>query len=425
MDSANADSMATSLRKLRDAACEAWLYGLPLIEMATTRSRLARRDNQLNTLSHVRDLLDHRARDITMPNNDTLYSSAQLDLSQGPVTLVVPASGDRYLSVALMDAYTNNFAILGTRTTGPDGGTFRIVGPGDAADGGNIVRSPTNDVWVLARVLVDGPHDLAAARAVQSGLSMQGPAHAMSPERAERSAPWQDYFASVDALMAANRPPVTDLALLRRIAPLGLGTGSFDAGRFSAAEAEAIALGVSDARQQLRGFARNGGGVVGGWSYPATELGNFGQSYAFRAVVALVGLAALPPEEAMYLTPVTATGVLFDGAQDWCLHLAADQMIPVDAFWSLSMYEVTPDGQFFFTENPLNRFSIGDRTPGLAYNPDGSLDIWIGHNHPGAECESNWLPAPAGKFRLNMRAYLPHPALLQGDYRLPEITLAA
>ena len=110
---------ASRLDGLRDAAREAWFFTLPLIEMAMTRSREAAKGGRLNTLSHVRDLLTHTARLVTMPNNDTLYSSAHLDLSQVPVTLSVPPSGDRYLSVALMDMYTNNFAILGSRTTGP------------------------------------------------------------------------------------------------------------------------------------------------------------------------------------------------------------------------------------------------------------------------------------------------------------------
>jgi len=147
---------------------------------------------------------------VTTPNNDTLYSSAQLDLSRGPVTLTVPPSGARYLSVALMDAYTNNFAILGTRTTGTEGGVFRIIGPDEPGGGLGTVRSPTNHVWALARILVDGTDDLEAARAVQSGLSLQGPACPPQPKRGGRKGGWQDYFVAADALMVENPPPATD-----------------------------------------------------------------------------------------------------------------------------------------------------------------------------------------------------------------------
>ena len=115
-------------------------------------------------------------------------------------------------------------------------------------------------------------------------------------------------------------------------------------------------------------------------------------------------------------------GALFDGGASWRLHFPADRLIPVHAFWSLSMYEATKDGQFFFTKNPLNRYSIGDRTPGLTMSGDGSLDIWIGHENPGTDKASNWLPAPQGPFALLMRAFLPKPELLEGRYRLPPVS---
>ena len=240
MSGVQASSSTSDLDRLREAAAEAWTYGLPLIEIATTRGSRAGFGGSLNTFGHMRNLANHKMRAVTTPNNDTLYTSAQIDLSAGPVTISLPASGQRYLSLALMDAYTNNFAILGTRTTGPDGGTFRLVGPNEAAEGANVVRAPTNHVWALARILVDGPPDLEAARAIQSGFSLQGPAVPQAKSHARRSAPWNEYFASVDELMVANPPPATDLALLRKIAALGLGTGDFSPDRFSAEEAAAI-----------------------------------------------------------------------------------------------------------------------------------------------------------------------------------------
>lgn len=409
---------------LRTAAREAWLYALPLIEIATTRARGQALGQRMGAFAHVRNLADHRHRAVTTPNNDTLYSSAQIDLSAGPVTITLPATGERYFSLALMDAYSNNFAILGTRTTGPDGGTVRLVGPAEAAEGPDVVRAPTPHVWALGRLLVDGPHDLDAARQVQGGLSLQGPASEAPGPFAARHAPWPEYFASAAALMRLNPPPVTDRALLRTIAPLGLPDG-FDAGRFSAEEAAEIEAGVSDARKAARRGGLGGDGFQGGWSYPGARLGDFDQDYGFRASVALSGLAALPPAEAMYMR---AEGEgprnLYDGTKAWRLHFPAGGGLPVNSFWSLSLYEATDDGQFFFTDNPLGRYAIGDRTPGLAANADGSLDIWIGHESPGAEREANWLPAPAGPFALFMRAYLPKPELLDGGYRIPAVTPA-
>ena len=409
---------------LRTAAREAWIYALPLIEIATMRQRAMKLGQRMGAFTHVRSLATPRHRAVTTPNNDTLYTTAHIDLSAGPVTLTLPRSGERYLSLALMDAYTNNFAILGTRTTGPDGGTFRLVGPNEAAEGFGVIRSPTSHVWALARILVDGPHDLDAAREVQAGISMQGPPSEPPGPYAERQAPWAEYFASAAALMAANPPPVTDLALLRAIAPLGLLEG-FDPGRFSAAEAAEIEAGVAEGRKAVRRGGLGGMGFVGGWSYPGARLGDFGQDYLYRGAVALSGLAALPPAEAMYMRAETPDGNgLFDGTKAWRLHFPADGHLPVNSFWSLSLYEATEDGQFFFADNPLDRYAIGDRTPGLTRNPDGSLDLWIGHAHPGEGREGNWLPAPAGPFALFMRAYLARPELLDGGYRLPPVVAA-
>ena len=412
-----------ALEDLKLAARTAWLFTLPLIEIATTRARGQANGSAMNSFGHMRRLADHRARAVTTPNNDTFYSTAQVDLSQGPVSITLPATGERYLSLQLMDAYSNSFAILGTRTTGGAGGTFTLVGPTDAAEGPNVVRSPTPHVWALARILVDGPHDAEAAKAVQQGISMQGPAVETPGPFASRGAPWADYFASAAKLMTLNPPKVTDRAILSVMAPLGL--ADFDPGRFSPEQVAAIEAGVAEARAASKRGGLSGAGFTEGWSYPSPRLGDFGQDYDLRASVAVSGLAALPPAEAMYMRAEgDLRGALFDGAKAWRLHFTADGLLPVNSFWSLSLYEATEDGQFFFTDNPLGRYAIGDRTAGLTANPDGSLDIWIGHDRPGPEREANWLPAPDGPFALFMRAYLPKPELLEGGYRLPRVVEA-
>ncbi len=409
-----------ALDDLKIAARNAWLFTLPLIEIASTRQRGQAVGSQMNVFGHMRKLADHRARAVTTPNNDTFYSTAQVDLGAGPVTITLPPTGDRYLSLQLMDAYTNSFAILGTRTTGADGGTFTLVGPQDAAEGHNLIRSPTRHVWALARILVAGPHDEAEAKLIQQAISMQGPDAPTPGPFAGRGANWRDYFQSAADLLALNPPPVTDRAVLATLAPLGL--DAFDPDRFSTDEVAAIEAGMAEARTLARRGGLSGLGFTEGWSYPPGRLGDFGQDYRFRASVALSGLAALPPVEAMYMR---AEGplprALFDGLTNWQLHFAKGEDLPVDSFWSLSLYEATDDGQFYFTDNPLNRYAIGDRTPGLVRNADGSLDIWIGHASPGADRESNWLPAPEGPFALFMRAYLPKPELLDGGYRLPRV----
>jgi hypothetical protein len=407
---------------LRAAAREAWIYSLPLIEMATTRARnLAIPGAALNRFTHARRLAGPEARAVTAPNNDTLYSTAWLDLSKGPVSLAIPPTGDRYISVAVMNMYSDNDVVLGTRTLGGGGGKYTLVGPGQPGLGPNIVRIATPQAWCLARTLVAGPDDLPAVAKVQDGLTLNGPAGTPPDKFAGRMAPWAEYFASAQALIVANPPPATDGAAFERMAPLGLGPrGGFDPKRFDAARASEIEAGIADAKAALR--AVQPGAVAQGWNYPRPNLGDYGQDYLFRAAVALGGLAALPPAEATYLHPAAERGRMFVGAGPYRLHFPAGQLPPVDGFWSLTMYQGTEDGQFFLVPNPARRYAIGDRTPGLTKNADGSLDIWIARADPGGERTANWLPAPAeGPFTLSLRAYLPRPELLDGRYRLPAI----
>jgi hypothetical protein len=227
-------------------------------------------------------------------------------------------------------------------------------------------------------------------------------------------------------LIVENPPPVTDDLLFERIAPLGLGArGGFDPGRFSADQVRQIEAGIAAARVRLR-TTRRQGQVIDGWVFSKLNLGDFGQDYFYRAQVSLGGLAALPRAEAMYMRPVSDRGtVTFDASQDWKLVLPADRLPPVDAFWSMTMYRATEDGQYFFFDNPIDRYAIGNRTAGLRKDADGGITIWMSRNDPGAERRSNWLPLPSdGPFAPVFRVYMPKAALIDGDYRLPAMQRA-
>lgn len=413
---------AASGSPLATAATKAWIYGLALIENAAAREKFLR-SARPNTMLHVRGLTTPANQFVTTPNNDTLYSSCWIDLSKGPVRITLPATGARYGSVALMDMFTNNFAVLGTRTTGNDGGTFILVGPAQHSDDPLALRSPTPWVWMLVRVLVDGEADLPVAIALQDRFMVKGPATAgpiHSPTN--REAPWAEYFASVQALLIENPPPVTDDRLFDEIAPLGLGPrGGFNASRFSPAQRAEIAAGVAEAKALVKAVRQ--GRVSGGWAYPKANLGDFGQDYFYRAQVAVGGLAALPNAEAMYMRPVNDRGSIpFDSARDWVLRLPADKLPPIDGFWSLTMYKMTDDGQFFFFDNPVARYAIGDRTPGLVRDRAGGLDIYLTRRDPGPSRRANWLPSPPDEpFGVVFRAYLPQAQLIDGGYALPPL----
>jgi hypothetical protein len=422
-------AFADEASPLRAAAREAWLYTLPLVEMAATRAGTlaspAGPPLAPNTFRHARGLSTPASRLVTSPNNDTLFSNAWIDLTAGPVTLTIPPTGQRYISVAVMNMYTDNDAVLGTRTVGGEGGRFTLVGPQEAGSGPDVVRVATPHGWILVRTLIDGEADLAAAHAVQDGLALSGPATPLPGAYATRHAGWADYFTSAQQLLLSDPPPGTDARILRRIAPLGLGTkAGFDPAKFSAADAAEIQAGVDAARTALIAGAGEPPVVIQGWTYPRADVGAFGQDYAFRANVALVGLAALPNAEAMYMRPVVRgePGTLMASDAAYRLSFAKGQFPPVDGFWSLTMYEVTPEKQAFLTANPLNRYSIGDRTPGLTTNADGSLDIWISRTDPGPARRANWLPAPAqGPYRMTLRTYLPRPEIVNGAWRIPAL----
>ncbi len=399
-------------------AAEAWLYALPLIEMAATRARLLKAPGAaINRLNHGRVLADHAARSVTTPNNDTLYSTAFLDLTQGPMTLTVPATGARYWSAAVMDMFTNNNAVLGLRTVGGEGGTFTLVGPGQPSKGPNPVRVATPHAWLLVRTLVSDAADLPAVHKVQDGFMLTGPKAPPPPAYPTRDAEPVLYFDGARALLAQEGFPATDLAFLRRTR--GLLTPPFEprrADRPISAQDTAMVEGADQARMITR-FAKGRQTFTDGWAYPRANLGDYGQDYIYRAVVALMGLGALPLAEAMYVKAAGDDGAgLFTGDGLYRLSLPAD--LPLDGFWSLSMYEATPDGQFFFTDNPLNRYTIGDRTPGLKREADGAVTLWVSRTDPGGDRSANWLPAPkAGPFALYLRTYLPRAELLSGQFR--------
>ena len=405
-------------------AATAWLAVLPLIEMAALRRRsmMLRPPNgvpAINQFSHWPALTEPSHRAITTPNADTIYSAAWIDLTQGPVTLEVPDPGARYLSVAVLDMATDVNHVIGRRQAGPIGGTYRLIGPHTAARDDRDLTVATPHGWVLARILVDGPADAPAAWQVQNGLSLHGPACPAPLARATRSSPWPAFFAAAASLLESDPPPHrAGMDALDRLRAAG--GGGFDKAAFSEADGAEIAAGVEHARAIVQG-AHGPESFAGGWAYPRACLAQFGDDLTYRAIVSVAGLGALPCAEAMYLRAAGDDGTgLFHG--DGMYRLTLPEPPPVDGFWSLTMYEATPTGHFFLTENPLHRYLIGDRTPGLIVRSDGGLDIWIGRQDPGGTRRANWLPAPAtGPFGMILRGYLPRSALLDGDYRLPLI----
>lgn len=415
------------IAELRDA----FNFAFPIYEIMRTRDAMLAKvrgfglPNAVNMLFPRKALADDTSREVTTPNNDTLYASGFVDLAGGPVLLTVPALAGRYHSAALMSLTTDNVAVLGTRTGG-GGGTWLIAGPGWAGTvppGAQLVKSPTNDAWLLVRVLAGGPDDLDAASTALGGFKLEAaPGHADAVPTVNAAPVTPDaktFLAVVNEALArsAANPELT--AKAQRFAALGIGAD------WAALPPETRALWtkyLASLRAETRGGLTASGTTVQGWSYPDAAVGDYGGNDRLRTLVALGGLGALPRTEALYLTARTdADGAALTGTKAYTVHIPA--RLPVGAFWSLSMYQIEKDGRLFFTPNALKRFAIGDRSKQLRAERNGSYEIFVQPAAPGGERVVNWLPSPKGAFALVFRAYLPRAEFLDGSFRLPPVTV--
>ncbi len=417
----------------RATLSEAFEYVFPIVEMG--RLRLADLGGQglpaaqpLHAWRHNRKLFGPEDRWVTTPNSDTLYSSLWLDLRYGPIKLVLPDFARRYYSLAFIDATTNNFAMAGRRTTGTRAGSFVVVGP-DWSDplptGMRVIRAPGNDVLVFARILVNGPEDLPVVTELQDQFGVDRlyageppPVWTESPPGGSGPA---DFVDMANIMLGRNPPPNYETQLLARFASVGIDGTS----RWATLPDSVRALWESAwvaLHQELETGSASGEPTFNGWRYSNIQAGNFGTNYAQRARTALRGLLALEPVEAYYAgTGVDQDGKPLTGAHRYRLRLSP-QDLPVNAFWSLSMYCRETDGRSYFVANPIGRHAIGDRTPGLTVGPAGVIELWLQHDEPtDPDQRPNWLPAPASLFRVTLRAYEPRAEFRDGRVRLPAV----
>lgn len=420
---------------------QAYIYGLAPVIIERTEKVFVTTPGPghapVNQFGHVRHLTTPDDTVIVSPNSDTLYSIAWLELGKGPIVLHVPDTHGRYYVMQMLDAYTNNFASVGRRTTGTGEGDYAITGPGwngSAPEGGKVIRSPTNTVWILGRILVNGPDDVANVNALQdqfklTPLSQHGkPSGYNKPQGLsdfKKYSPNQDvpdklkFFEEFRVALKNDPPPEGEAALVAVFGRIGLPDNETPYGKGLDL---AVADGLERALKDGDGIVKNAwanikGNSTNGWAV-ALNIGTYGYDYLTRAAVAEGGLGANVPEEAIYpKAQADNNGNTLSGAHRYVMHFDKGNTPPVDAFWSLTMYNATT---YMLVANPMGRYAIGDRTPGLAYNPDGSLDIYIQHDAPAGKA-SNWLPAPEGDFYLLLRMYQPKPEALNGTYRIPPV----
>jgi hypothetical protein len=299
-------------------------------------------------------------------------------------------------------------------------------------------KSPTSIVWLLGRIYCTGtPEDYAAVHALQDEvklvpLSAYGKPYEAPPGKVDPSIDMKTavrdqvnrmdavaYFTLLAQLMKANPPAAADAPELARFARIGVVAGQdFDASKLNADFAKRIPEIAFD-RIMLQFKLNKDVKDINGWGY-TTKTGIYGTDYLMRALVTAIGLGANRPQDAVYPTSLKdAEGRAYDGANKYAVHFRAGELPPAEGFWSITMY----DANYFFVANPINRYSISARQ-NLKPNADGSVDIYVQKDSPGADKESNWLPAPAGKFILMMRLYWPSetdPSILDGSWVIPSV----
>jgi len=424
----------------------AYIWGFPLVTMERQFNYMTNPNvppgpgrGPANSVSCVRDLVNASYTDVVNPNSDILYCRTQFDLNKEPVVLVVPPIRDRYSTFQFVDAYTNDYAYLGQRATKGIGGTYLIIGPdwnGKVPEGMTPIWTATNLAWLVNRIVVKGPSDLPNVIAIQDKIvvkplsDFQGNTTSSPAPITETSASKEipigpqptliaptgiEIFDEIGAAMIGNPLNPPDPTLVTKLASIGIGPGKAPSKEANDTIKIALQFGITEGQKLIDSRVANIGPVMNGWLV-TPQAGNYGADYLFRAAVAQWGLGGNIAQEALHPGGFTdSQGNPLSGNGSYLIHFSRGQIPPVDAFWSISMY----NDKGLFVDNPINRYSIGTYTKGLKNNTDGSLDIYIQNANPGADKESNWLPSAKGAFSMTFRLYLPQPQVLNGTWQLP------
>lgn len=435
--------------EVQKIAQEAYTYGFPMVDMNrimydyyvdTTSSQYAGQWNDIHNIARVYTPSDTA---VQTPNSDTPYSQLGLDLRSQPMVLTLPKVDEgRYFSVSFIDAYTYDYALLGSRTTGNGGGTYLIAGPGwkDEKPAGidEVITSATELNQVIFRTQLFNPADMDNVKKIQAGYKLQtlsdfekkpAPAPApvidfpkpLTPEAEKTSL---DFYKLLDFSLEYAPVMPTEKDIRARFASIGLtGEGTFDPSKLDDATKAAFEAGMKASVTGLADFIKTDvvtGKVGSGKLFGTPE--ELGDNYLYRMAGAEIGIFGLPGAEAMYFpVKVDSAGVPLNAANGakYTVTFPAGQLPPVNAFWSTTMYRMP---QSLLVENPINRYLINSpMTDQLKKNEDGSITLYLQNTSPGADKESNWLPAPGGPFQIVTRLYWPKPEVLDGKWLPPKV----
>lgn len=432
----------------RAIAKEAYVFGFPIVDNYRIQyayfvnSQSPEYKAPWNQLRNIPRVFTPEDKAIQTPNSDTPYSFAGLDLRTEPMVITTPPiEKERYFSVQLIDAYTHNFAYLGSRTTGNGGGNYLIAGPGwkgaNPKGIAKVIRSETELVFAPFRTQLFHSGDLDNVKKVQAGYKVQ-PLSAFLGKPAPQAAPAVEFIQPLTADQQKSSleffnilnfalqfcpPHPSENELLASFATIGVGAGKkFDLASLTPEMREAIAGGVADAWKQYEAFVKNEatpGKVTSGDIFGTRDY--LKNNYLYRMAGAVLGIYGNSQEEAMYpMYRVDAAGKPLNAAHNrYILHFQPDQLPPVNAFWSLTLYELPSS---LLSANPLNRYLINSpMLPNLKRDADGSLTLYVQSDSPGMDKESNWLPAPKGPFWCALRLYWPKEEAIRGEWKQPPL----
>jgi hypothetical protein len=440
----------------RAIAKEAYIYGFPMVDSYRIQhayfvdTKSPEYKTTWNTLYNTARVYTPADTAIQTPNSDTPYSFVGLDLRAEPIVLTVPPiEKDRYFSIQLVDLYTFNFAYIGSRTTGNGGGSFLIAGPGWKGKKPKgitkVIRSETELALALFRTQLFSPADIDNVKKVQAGYKAQ-PLSAFLGQPAPKAAPplnfvtpltpaaertSLDFFNNLNFLLSLSPTDPSEKELMKRFARINVGGGkTFDPSKLSPEIRTAMEQGMADAWATLATFEKEKvatGKVTSGDVFGTRS--HLKNNYLYRMAAAVLGIYGNSAQEAMYpIYSVDSKGQKLDGSKNYTLRFGPGQLPPVNAFWSLTMYEMPAS---LLVANPLNRYLLNTTMlPQFRKDADGGYTFYIQNASPGAEREANWLPAPKGPFSVVMRLYWPKtepPSILppgRGTWSPPKVVFA-
>jgi hypothetical protein len=420
-------------------AFPAFLHMRQLTEFIQGRRYFAPAECPLGGWVLMRELATPKTTTVS-PNVDTLYGASYLLLDQqGPVVLSVPPIPGRYYSVAILDAYFNNFAIVSPRTYGNAGGEYLVVPPGWRGEPPAGIRAvldaPTPSICLLQRIFTRNPGEYETLHALQDAIQL-------TPldrwRRGERGFPTVDlsayeiqgmrmvrdplqFFEYTNFYTGINLPPPGDASLAELFRTAGVGPGSRLPG--DPGSQQAIRQGAADA-QGIMNARISAGAIRNGWRVPDPTSGLAGPHLLARAVVQATQMGLFPLQEAIYFFAYRdGENQTLHGSQRYTITFKKEELPPLReyGFWSLTMYNDVS----LLVANPRDRYILRPDSIGLTYAPDGSLTLYIQHDQPEGVPEGNWLPAPAGAFNVALRTYQPQQTIVDGTWFPPAIERSA